>query len=171
MQTKHAEPKQPITVLGDKYYGFPLYHWREALMRFLDLVWSDKFNFGVDKRSEITKNNVRNGNGNVILNITTTDTLKRYPGERAHLSIVFDSKDYTYQSTGTADALTFVPGEVVLCGRTFGSRGDFESLLAQFARSKHVDGLVLPLTDPKHVGVLGMRHFRGRLSVGIQKPH
>lgn len=167
MRKQHVEPKQPIVVLGDTYYGFALNHWRNAVMCFLDLVWANKCNFGIQGGYQARENR-RRGNGNIVLTIQTTEPLIRYPEECAKISLCFQSQTSTYQATGSADILQFDGDHQVLRGRSVATVGDFESLLARFARNHKLDGVVLPLTDPRYVRVLGLKNERGRLRVGIQ---
>ena len=169
MQNRHEEPKQPILVLGDRYYGFQLYRWREAIMCFLDLVWSGKYNFGTISE-KIAQDNRRCGRGTVSIRIDTNDTSRYYPDDKVYLSLSFMSQFETYQAAGRSNDFGFDANHKVL--NAIGShmrrvsRGDFESLLAQFARNRSVDGLQLPVTDPTFAHGFVMKNERGRLRVG-----
>lgn len=175
MQNRHEEPKQAITVLGDKWHGFELYRWREAIMCFLDLVWSGKYNYGAPLSNRHAQELRALGAGNVILRIRTSQHL-RVPKSNtfADLSLVFTSLDQRgYGATGGADQLDFSKIDNVLKrGHHLSeiSRGEFESLLARFARNKNVKGLILPLPDTQHAHTLGFVSEHGRLLVGIQSP-
>ena len=170
MPNMHEEPKQPITVLGDRHHGFEIYRWREALMCFLDLVWAGKYNYG-QKGSENAKKNRRLGAGNVILGIRTTQPWSHVAGEYAHMLIVFSFPDYGYDISGNADPLDMskLKDRIhVPCNSDFPGRpGDFEPALARFARSKKVDGFE---TIMQTNGLLRLPQFvqkGGRLLIGF----
>jgi hypothetical protein len=173
MQNMHEEPKQPITVLGDRYHGFELYRWREAFMCFLELVWAGKYNYGVGGGRHARKNR-RLGRGNVVLQIKTNQPWSYLQGEKAYMLISYDFPDYLYSISGNADALELpeegncIRAYTIPDSHLIGAPSIFEPSLARFARNKNVDGMEVFMRTNNMLRRPQFVQERGRLLIGFR---
>jgi len=142
MQKKHEEPERTIVVKGERTRRFPFYRWREALMYFLNEVWSEHYD----------------DQDGVIISFYISERTANDISHSVHIRYCTSPESYyAFGSTGnlhpvcpTSDFLT----------RSVSSVGDFERTIAQFVRSRRYKGLVLPVTDPRHLQgvVFWIRH-------------